>query len=95
MERFKDNLKVRKITISEDDVYMVSKITESKLMEIETYKVLPSRIKDLIKSNVLIVSATDSLKRMDKNKRADTIIANLKDAIKLVMKDVKDASKYR
>ncbi len=95
MERFKDNLKVRKITISEDDVYMVSRITESKLMEIETYKALPSRIKDLIKSNVLIVSATDSLKRMDKNKRADTIIANLKDAIKLVMKDVKDASKYR
>jgi hypothetical protein len=91
MERFRDNLKVRKIKMSNDDIYMVSRIAEQKLRENITYAQLPSAIKDLIKSNILITAATDNMKRQP-DQRADIIIGNLQDAITLVMKDVTKAS---
>ena len=86
MEKYRDNLKARYIKLTTDDLYMVSRIAERNLRKEETYVRLPSNIKDLIKSNVLIVATTDRVKRADN--KADVIIGNLKDAINLVMQDV-------
>ena len=94
MERYNSNLEARKIVLSEDDKHMVSGIAEKKLRAQATYTALPSRIKDLIKSNVLIVATTDNIKRTTENK-ADIIIGNIPDAISLVIKDVADGSAYR
>jgi len=91
MERFKINLKARKITLSDEDAHMASGIAERKLREDSTYSALPSNIKDLVKSNVLIVAATDNMRRADSNK-IDILIGNLQDAIDLVIKDVGKAS---
>ena len=90
MTRYKDNLKARYIKLTEDELYMVQKVAERKLMELEVYPILSIKVRDIIKSNVLIVATTDNIKRS--KTKTDVIIGNLPDAIKLVMNDVKESS---
>ena len=90
MTRYKDNLKARYIKLTEDELYMVQKVAERKLMELEVYPILSIKVRDIIKSNVLIVATTDNIKRS--KTKTDVIIGNLPDAIKLVMDDIKESS---
>ena len=90
MTQYKSNLEARKIKLSRDDIYMIGKITERKLGELEVFKYLPADVKNIIKNNVLIVATTENIKRAEA--KADMILGNLNDAIDLVMKDVKESS---
>ena len=92
MKRYNDNLKARMIKLTEDDKYMAQKITERHLKGLELYEVLEEEIKSIIVSNVLIVATTDNVKRMDN--KIDIVIGNIPEAIKLVMKDVKEGSSF-
>jgi len=95
MKKVKENLKARKITLSDESFYMISNIIQRKLLENKTYRHLPSKIKDIIDSNVFIIAATDRLRRLDDDKaKEDVLIGNIKDAINLVMKDIKDNTYY-
>ena len=88
MRRYKDNLKARHIVLSKDDKYMVGSIARRKLNEVEVYSHLSEEIQSILLSNVLIVATTDNIKRRDD--KADIIIGNIPEAIKLVMDDVKE-----
>jgi len=93
MERYNTNLKARKIKLGNDDIYMVSSITEKKLRSRDIYVRLPSATKDILKSNVLIAATTDNIKRLStSSEKVDVIIANIEDAITLVLKDLTEAS---
>ena len=90
MKNFKSNLKARKITMSNEDIYMVQRISLRKLQGNTLYTQLPSSVKDIIENNVLIAAATDNMKHT--SKKADIMIGNLDDAIKLVFKDMSEGS---
>lgn len=90
MKRYNDNLQARQIKLSKEDKRMLKGITERRLGELEVYGYLSKEIKSILVTNVLIVATTESIKRIDN--KADTIIGNIPDAIKLVMKDVHENS---
>ena len=90
MKNYRSNLEARYIKLSEDDLSLVLGITKKKLEKAPPYSQLGDDIKTILENNVLIVATTDNVKNIED--KVDTIIANLPDAIKLVMKDAREGS---
>ena len=86
MTKFTGNLKARGIKMTRDEIHMVQRILSRQLKGHALYRELPMNIQSIIKSNVLIVAASDSLKHADN--KADVMIGNLREAAELVFKDI-------
>jgi len=92
MTNFRENLRARKIVLTEDDIGMVVGIANRRLHQLELYQNLPEDIQSIILNNVAIVAATDNIKRCNPVDKVNIIIANLGDAIDLVISDAQKAS---
>lgn len=90
MTNFQSNLNMRDIVLTPEEIREVSSISRRKLKEVPVYTVLSDEIKTIIQTNVLIVATTDRVKRAEH--KTDIIIANLADAIKLVLQDARAGS---